>query len=403
MRKKKRLIYLCSHFGTTHTIQQLGANFKSKNFEILTWSILPLINNFVYNNFYNKKNDIRKKNKNFVNILTFKQLLQLLKKTEKRSFFINNSHLTLVSTLIDFYMVHIKKVKKVGVISGNSIRFKINFKESMFFLIKKSKLLLLIRTFEYLKNFLKTKILKSLMSTPLIYFVDNQSDYNNLVNQKIDNIYKIDNEDYSKFLDIKNKKKSKKKYIVFLDQDFDHNFDFSMSEKKISNFDPNLYWHKIDNFLKKIDILFNKRYKIVIAAHHRRPRNDYPINRKFIHNKTAELVKNSIIVLGHYSGSSIFPILFKKPFISLDTKDFDLHAFERRACLNFLKKELNLFSINIDKKEKFKKTIKNKLLKINYKLYDKFFENFIGFKVGKSYGEKWSKLELILENKRIKI
>ena len=47
--------------------------------------------------------------------------------------------------------------------------------------------------------------------------------------------------------------KKKEKYIVFLDQDFDHNFEFSLRKIKLSKFDSKIYWKKIDYFFSKLE------------------------------------------------------------------------------------------------------------------------------------------------------
>ena len=64
----KKLFVLCSHFRTPHTVNQFGANIKNKKIKIIVFSILPLLSPNVFKNFYNKKNDITIKSKNFIYI-----------------------------------------------------------------------------------------------------------------------------------------------------------------------------------------------------------------------------------------------------------------------------------------------------------------------------------------------
>ena len=55
--------------------------------------------------------------------------------------------------------------------------------------------------------------------------------------------------------------------------------------------------------------------KIIIASHMRRNINDQPIKRKFIFDKTIDLIKNSKLVIAHNSLSLQWAILFKKPVV----------------------------------------------------------------------------------------
>jgi hypothetical protein len=72
-----------------------------------------------------------------------------------------------------------------------------------------------------------------------------------------------------------------------------------------------LYWQAILEIFNKIEDQNNGK-KIIIASHMRRNINDQPIKRKFIFDKTIDLIKNSKLVIAHSSLSLQWAILFKK-------------------------------------------------------------------------------------------
>ena len=170
---------------------------------------------------------------------------------------------------------------------------------------------------------------------------------------------------------------------------FENNFDFALERKSSSKFDPQKYWTEIDNFLNKISTHYGNKYKIVIAAHPKRDLGNYPINKKFIHHKTAELIQESKFVITHYSNSTILAVLFKKPILLVDVNEFDLHAFVRRAHINFLSEKLSIKKINLRDNVDLKSNFFKKYLIVNKKKYNNFFNNYYGFEKNKSYGEKW--------------
>ena len=75
---------------------------------------------------------------------------------------------------------------------------------------------------------------------PSFIFLDNNKYYRFFKSKNYVNLHLFDNENYSKYLKSYNQRK-KKKYIVFLDQDFDHNFEFSLRKIKLSKFDSKIY------------------------------------------------------------------------------------------------------------------------------------------------------------------
>ena len=222
----KKLLYLCSTFCTKHTTELYGVNYKIKEFKIEVWSLLPLINPNLYKNFYNKKNKNELRNKNFIYIKSIKQLFKLLKKQKKNNFFLNDIPPGLILVLIDIYLSKIKKFSKINIIENYPIRPKINIIKNLKNNLKKHFLYIVKKISLFLINFLYSKIINFFLSRPKFIFVDNTTDYNFYKKKNFLNLNKFDNGDYKKYLESRKKSTPKKKQIVFLDQDFDHNFEF---------------------------------------------------------------------------------------------------------------------------------------------------------------------------------
>ena len=392
----KNLLVLCSHFRTPHIVNQFGANYKNKKIKITVISILPLLNPRVFKNFYNKKNDITIKNKNFIYIKNYLELFKVFNKFNNQSYFYNAANISLLSTLIEFFLLNFKKFKKVLIIGEISPKPKNEFlKEFLYFyrrdkvfLVKKILMFCLYRFFRSFLNFIS-------FNKPSFIFLDNSKCYEIFKKKNFSNIYRYDNENYSKYLKSFKQKKNKK-YIVFLDQDFDHNFEFSLRKVKLSKFDSKLYWKKIDFFFSNLEKHFKYKYKIIIAAHHRRPKKDFPIKRKFIYNNTGNLVKNSFLVLGHHSLSINYAIFYNKPILLLNTNIFNLHTFTRKNSINTLKKKLGLKVMSIDNKISFNKKILKKIFLVDKKKYFAYFNRYLGFTFNETQGEKWDVISKVL-------
>tara|TARA_Y100000389_G_scaffold201522_1_gene244429 strand:+ start:228 stop:689 length:462 start_codon:yes stop_codon:yes gene_type:complete len=153
----------------------------------------------------------------------------------------------------------------------------------------------------------------------------------------------------------------------------------------------------MEKFFTKLEKSTNNKYKVLIAAHPKRPSHNFPIKRKFIYNKTLELVNTSKLVLSHHSYSINFAVMCKKPILLLKSDDFDLSTFERNESIEFLQNKLNLQVINIDKEKMIEKKFISKI-KIKQSSYKNFFENFIGFKENESFGQKWNIISSSLKN-----
>lgn len=389
---------MCSTFNTQHTIKQYGLDNKNKNITFFAYSFLPLNNRKVYFNFYKNKEKVLVKKKNFKFISNLKELFKLIYNLKGEIFFINDTKLSFSSVLAENFLVFFKKAKKIHLKTGYH-QFKITRSKKLLKLFKKEKIFVLKKIYDYISVNALEKFLNFFSRKADFFVTDNNKSYRELKKNSNNIIYKYDNEDYLKFLKLKNKKKVKNKYITFLDMNFDNNFDFATERKKISKFNAKLYWKRVENFLDKIQARF-KNYKVVIAAHPKRDFGGYPVNKKFIHNKTAELVQNSKFVITHYSSSTMLPVLFEKPILLLDDTSFDLHSFVRRAHIDCLSKNLSVNKINLNNYGKIEQNFFIKYSKIDKRKYRNFFENYYGFQKGKSFGSKWKKITEVVFKKR---
>ena len=134
--------------------------------------------------------------------------------------------------------------------------------------------------------------------------------------------------DYDVYLNIKDKQVNNTiPYAVFLDEDMAYHSDYSMLNSKAPLVDSNKYYPGLVKFLKKFEV--ETGLPICFAAHPK-------IHHHNLHNlsnllqgikcsigNTAELVKNSKIVLLHASTSMSFAVLFRKPAIFLTSNELD--------------------------------------------------------------------------------
>ena len=64
--------------------------------------------------------------------------------------------------------------------------------------------------------------------------------------------------------------------------------------------------------------------KSIIAAHPRRDKKDLPnIDKRFIFNKTPQLIRDSALVVLHHSTAISLAVLFKKPMVLLTLDEFE--------------------------------------------------------------------------------
>ena len=177
--------------------------------------------------------------------------------------------------------------------------------------------------------------------------------------KKAKKIIKSHSFDYDIFYKLKKKTITTKfePYAVFLDQCLPFNPGPQIrGEKAIVTKDK--YFPALNNFFSNFES--KTGLKVIFAAHPRSRYDLYPeylYGRKYLLNKTAELIINSKIVLLHSSTSLSFAVLYEKPMIFLTSDeikrsfhDFRVHSYSR---------SMNGLLFNIDYKNNYTK-IRNK-------------------------------------------
>jgi len=156
-------------------------------------------------------------------------------------------------------------------------------------------------------------------------------------------------------------------YLVFIDQYIPYHPDF-VSRGIDLKFTPKEYYSEVNNALQEIST--RTGLKVLIAAHPRRVgESDYIFSMSS--NQTASLVKNSKLVIAHYSTAVNFAAIYSKPlaFITsellkrsyIGTSISDMaHTFYKEP-LNISKKKIG--KINLDE-----------LLSIDQEVYTKYIQ-----------------------------
>jgi hypothetical protein len=137
--------------------------------------------------------------------------------------------------------------------------------------------------------------------------------------------------------------------------------------------DPDEYYCKLESFFSYIENNFNM--KVIIAAH---PRSDVIVLKKYFREReitkgsTFFDIKNSSLVLSHYSTAILFAILFNKPILFLTNDSFIDNELDLNIS-NFAM-VLGRSVINIDHDYKLDFT---KELLVNLEKYSIYIEHYV--------------------------
>ena len=181
----------------------------------------------------------------------------------------------------------------------------------------------------------------------------------------------------------------KKKFFVYLDQNYQFSHDIKIIDYK---YRFTTFEEEINNFLLSLKKKLN--IDIVIASHPKRNLSKKSIltkNWKIIKGKTTELVANSKAVIAHNSASINYAVLNNKPLIFLTTNQLensDMFETINSYSKYFKKKKINVSEINYDNFN----FDKSEYLKINKKLYYKYIKNFIALNKNKNFKEILKKI-----------
>ena len=331
---------------------------------------------FINCNFLVKKQTIKidkelKKNKNifFFHPKSYKELNEFLK--SQNFFLINN-----ISNKLYHLFIHISlnkknifqiKIDNLGELSSSSIENwkSVNLKKKLFFIYLK-KIPIIIYKFFLIINIIKP--------VDILYLARKDIKRNYETTNILSFLFK---KNYRLLKPVKPKlnllqnKKYNEKYIVFIDQNFNHK-DSIMRGHKISKKNEKKYFYLIKELLLKLKKSYKK--KIVVCLH---PSSNSKIYRKYfsqiktVTHKTDFFLKQAFIVVFHDSSAIISAIIFKKKIIHIKHNNLGKYISMRGEFLN---KFFKFFTQNLNHKDDLEKLSKTKLitnLNNNVKNYNK--------------------------------
>jgi len=164
-----------------------------------------------------------------------------------------------------------------------------------------------------------------------------------------------------------------KEYAVFIDGYWPFYTDY-VRMKVRSPVSPEQYYPLLCKFFS--DVEKETGFEVIIAAHPRSNYNEHPdyfSGRKAIRGKTRELIRDSKLVLMHYSTSLNFAVLYNKPVIFFTTDQMERFNMDANYIRSY-SSELNKNFINISGNYKIDW---QEELKIDDKSYDDYREKYI--------------------------
>lgn len=375
-------------------------DYKNNKIDFQFWSLFPLANKKLFKIYSKKKYRIISHPK-FIIIKSYKHLFKKINGIKGKTCFINELGESFFSCLIEFFLFKkdCLKIKNFELgISGLALSYKANIYEDFKRTLSVGNLFVIKKIIRRLIAYFKVFLLKIITIDPSYYITTNENSYNELKGKKLNSkIFKCNSGIFNQYKKIANQR-PKGKNIVFIDQEIEESFESKLLNN--SNYiDKQKYW----NCLNQIFNYFEKKFKtkVVIAAHFRRSndkKNLPNIGRKFIFDKTPELIKDSKLVIGHHSTALNYAILMRKPILLLDFKLVNIANLQSYRVQNFLFDKLSPTTIHIDNMYKFKlnrKIFKN-LFKINKKKYINFKNCYISFRKYKNVHQNiWSAISSI--------
>ncbi len=358
---KKNLLYLLNQKLDERNLERLGINFfLKKKYHI-----------YILNN----KDNLKIKNKN-IHFLSYKSLIKTIKylknNLNKIEYYLNFSGNSFKEKLIQIYCkkLNIKSIEfELGKIP---IPKRINRKIILNHFFSKD----IARTISFMLFSIKNFLLSFLNINANIKFISGSS----ITKKNTLNIYNH-NFDYDLFLKEKKNKYKRKKYILFIDQNFEESFDLK-ENKYIFQYDKTQYWPPLIKFFNKIKNDFG--YDIKILSHPRRKNKKYS-KMKFLNNRSFELISSCSAVFAHDSTAIQIPILLNKPIIFV-TSNYINKDIYRKNSIKLFSEEIGakIVNVDIDKISKLK-------FNFNKKLYKNYINKFVKHKKSKQI-ITWEKL-----------
>tara|TARA_B110000977_G_C11074597_1_gene490695 strand:+ start:2174 stop:3346 length:1173 start_codon:yes stop_codon:yes gene_type:complete len=187
--------------------------------------------------------------------------------------------------------------------------------------------------------------------------------------------------DYQNYIKLENVKEFDHlgSYALFIDQYAPSHPDYKFHKNK-PPVSKKIYYDSINSFFD----FFEKKtsVKVVIAGHPKRvgdTENNWN-GRMQIIGKTPELVKQSSLVISHYSTAISHAVIFRKPILLITTDEY-WNSYRKHQFLAF-SEALNLKIVNTDKFNEFE--ITNEVFNINEESLIDYEEKYIRSKYSSS-------------------
>ena len=391
MQKKKIIIFLSQPIDKRN-LQRFGYYSLKKKFQVQIWNISGLFNKNI-NKVFGKKSQIHIDNKNFIEVNSYFQILNLIKNLKKIYFVDCTTYSSILFGLIQKYLVFIgsKKISVTSCLLPAEIHMSKRDKLIDILINKKSNSI--IGVTNLIINYILNRLVKFFYPIPNYSFITGLKERLNY-SSKTKIVYSHCF-DFDLFLK-ENKKKDKSTYsdyALFIDPiTFDHpellvnkNYYKDPAEKK--------YFLDLKRFFFYINKKFN--YKIFIAIHPRsnnlykkKIKNIFKENYfKITEGHTAKFIKKSKLVISHNSSAIQLAILWKKPII------FCHHD----KMQSYNKKYIAGLSSALKKRSYDIETAKFSILKKDLKVIDKNYDNYIKNYIQSSKNSKLSSWEKFYE------
>ena len=337
--------------------------FKKRGWNVEYWIFFGK-----YASYFNNKNLFYKNEKNFLVFKSIFQIFNRIKKIESKNFyFINIGQSWFIERLMKIAGGKKIIIDRAGfpevynVVLKNFLKKKFSFNKFFNFFTKGIRMIF-------------NKITNKLRIEPThIFTAGNISGNITKLYPNKTKIIKSYSYDYDRYLKLKQTPLNKnfENSIVYIDQHLEGNYEFLLTGENVMT-SKYVHWNSIKNFLSKLSKNLNK--KVIIAAHPKRDKNEKNnFDFEIIYNQTANLIKNSAIVVGHNSTSVSLVTLFQKPYTCIATDELMKNAYFYYSIKKY-SHELGTDLINIDHFEDFDK---HNFLKYDKNAYKNYIENYI--------------------------
>ena len=361
--KKRSLAILREVFFTERDYNQFGADILSKYFDLY---LIEFSSHIPENIQFNNKLKKKEKKYNVVSIKKYRDFYAFISKNSL-NYYIDEMNYSFLSFRIRSLLKkkNVLRIKqKLGLVPW--ISYKINIIEKIIILKKRGNLASKIIKAIFDKFFL-------LLEPRVDVFLCSGSKSTSSQPHNVIEIW-THSFDYQDYLDLKNDCELKDigSYALSIDQSAPSHPDYE-THNNTPPVSENKYYKSMNSFFD----FFEKKtgLDIVIAGHPRRsPEASNCWNgRRQITGKTHELIRQSSIVLSHYSTALSFAIIYRKPILIVTTNEY-LNSYRKYQFLSF-SETLNIDIINVDNYDE--NEITDEIYLINEELMKDYNEKYI--------------------------